>query len=196
MRLILINPYAVNAEAIIETLRAQLQAAMPFDNYFAMPRAIPKQRKSINDKVAKFPSIDQYKSISGTYDNLSLEPCERRNFSFFVYDKESEDGDGNLILELGLIFYFDLRTIATSEYIKDKIKMDIKSILDNPNYRSFTVGNTEIIDNDFNSVWQGFNLPDLDMQYYQFPFYTLRMDFEVIGKMSCGVPAVYIKNNC
>ena len=148
-----LNPNAINADFIIEILREELLTLVSL-NLVVLPRAIPKQRVGLKGRVVKFPIIEQYKAISGTYDNLSLEPIEKTNFCFFGYDKEREDSEGRLIVtNLSCIFYFDLRTIQSNEDIKAKVKQDLQSIF-NKVY-PFELQVTEIVDNDFDSVWAG-----------------------------------------
>ena len=53
------------------------------------------------------------------------------------------------------------------------------------------------INNDFDNVWQGYKLPDLEMQYFSYPFYTLRFSFhEAIGQYKCSPLNSYNKNLC
>jgi hypothetical protein len=190
-----LNPNAINADFIIEILREELLTLVSL-NLVVLPRAIPKQRVGLKGRVVKFPIIEQYKAISGTYDNLSLEPIEKTNFCFFGYDKEREDSEGRLIVtNLSCIFYFDLRTIQSNEDIKAKVKQDLQSIF-NKVY-PFELQVTEIVDNDFDSVWAGYKLPDLEMVYFSYPFYTLRFSFpEVIGQYKCSPLNSYNKNLC
>ena len=190
-----LNPNAINADFIIEILRKELLTLVSL-NLVVLPRAIPKQRVGLKGRVVKFPIIEQYKAISGTYDNLSCEPLEKTNFCFFGYDKEREDNEGRLVVtNLSCIFYFDLRTIQSNEDIKAKIKQDLQAKF-NKVY-PFELQVTEIVDNDFDSVWAGYKLPDLEMVYFSYPFYTLRFSFpEVIGQYKCSPLNSYNKNLC
>ena len=190
-----LNPNAINADFIIETLRKELLTLVSL-NLVVLPRAIPKQRVGLKGRVVKFPIVEQYKAISGTYDNLSCEPLEKTNFCFFGYDKEREDNEGRLVVtNLSCIFYFDLRTIQSNEDIKAKIKQDLQAKF-NKVY-PFELQVTEIVDNDFDSVWAGYKLPDLEMVYFSYPFYTLRFSFpEVIGQYKCSPLNIYVKNLC
>lgn len=194
LRQIPINPAAVNAEAVIEILRTSLQALSYLD--YILPRALPKRRKDVNGRVVKFPAIEQYKSTAGTYDSMSVEPLERTNFCFFTYDREIDNSEGFLdIINLSAIFYFDLRKIQSSQDIRTKLKQDIQARF-NQQF-PFELREMEIVDNDFESVWQGFQLPDLEMQYYNFPYYTVRFTFPLIkSSYICSPLNTYVKNNC
>ncbi len=190
-----INNSATNTEAIIEVLREKLQGLNLFD--FVLPRALPKRRVSINNnRVTRYPAIDRYKAQNGTYDLMSVEPLEKTSFCFFTYDREIDNAEGFLeVINLSCICYFDLRKIQSNTDIKTKIKQDIQSIFNKQYY--FALNSMEIVDNDFESVWQGFTIPDLEMVYYQFPYYTVRFTFPLVNsKYDCVPLNTYIKNNC
>lgn len=186
------NPRLV--DKVIVDLQDGLKANLSWLNYsFGRAQVLTKIE---NKKKVKTPNIyigDQPEYIRDTNDYIQVIPDDIiQNYSFFLVEDPQEyvrqaNIQGQLIYDVSLIFWFDLRRVFDSKTNRntEELKSEILKLLNGGIWMKYGRVSVEKIYEGAENVFDGFTLDETTNQYLMHPYAGMRFKLKIIVNETC-----------
>jgi len=176
----------VNLDSKLQTIQNALKTGLTWLTH-SFPKAT-RAKEKVGDEIRIFPEVFRNDS-DFRYVNL-LPSRDLVNFSFFLLNDPAIYSDytpfekiANVTYNLDLVFWFDLLKIDNTLNYRflELLKEDIIFIINqNPEINLINVVEG------FDQVWAGFNLEEVEGQYFKQPYAGLKFNFSLTHAITCN----------